>query len=283
MPYTEKQLVNNLRFFVDDCLDSRMRAFQRSIFAKSYSKEYCSLLVLESYLWLHSGVKLGYFPIDTSRRVAYEFMGSILQAHYIAEKSKPVLERFAPSVQSLLDAELSGRVPLFGAGAAELSATVGVQCAFQSILMLSTSFEQAPACRDLGELLIFGNEQDWRAAVTSVADSTAPESAPREDDWFYEGFFGMIDYMKACRLVIGDIDITSDDAVWLKQQFRELQEWRLNFRNKIVYDRFLSMARTIASNLGRDFHLSEEQLRFEVHDLLTDWGALPFESTAGAR
>lgn len=275
MPYAEAQLSNNLTFFVEDCLAGRAHAFQRSKFGSVRSRRYSSHSLLESYLWLHTGLRIGYFPVEGSRRVAYEFLSDFLGA-YSALIEKPNIreDKFTEPVRAVLDSELSGRAPLFGGAVSALSTSAEMSLGFQSLLLLMTSFEQEESSSRLAELLVFGTEIDWGKLMQD-------RSGYVETDWSFDGFFAMIRFMEAYRETVSCL--SGNDLATLRQFLREIQEWRFSFREKIVHERFLALGKLVGATLGPAGQINDRKLLLEIHELATDWGAIPFSDSAGGR
>lgn len=275
MPYSEAQVSSNLAFFVEDCLAGRAHAFQRSTFGSIRFRRYASHSLLESYLWLHTGLRIGYFPVEGSRRIAYEYLSEILGAYStMIEEPKIREDKFTTPVRAVLESELSGRAPLFGAPVTALSTSAEMSLGFQSLLLLMTSFEQEESLTQLAELLAFGTEIDWRSVMQD-------RKGYEEPDWSFDGFFAMIRYMEAYRETVSCLD--GNDLATLKQFLREIQEWRFNFRDKAVYDRFLALGGLVRVTLATAQQISDRDLRLEIHELLTDWGAPALSESVGRR
>src|SRR5712664_3258865 len=71
----------NLNFFLNDRL---LPILQELEAIGSYSEKQSNFVraeLLESFLWLHLGVQIEYFPLPLSRRAIYEYFPLILKAY----------------------------------------------------------------------------------------------------------------------------------------------------------------------------------------------------------
>src|SRR5437879_7514213 len=71
----------NLNFFLLDRLYPAVEEVNKIGWLPEIRANYSSVALLESFLWLHLGVRIDYFPRALSRRVMYEHFGPMLGAY----------------------------------------------------------------------------------------------------------------------------------------------------------------------------------------------------------
>src|ERR1700674_2098601 len=97
-----------LAFFLQDRLLPILERVE-----KGHSRDFDSAELLESYLWLHHGVEIDYFPIADSRRIMYEYFHHFLRARGAVSSGGHFETWFTPPLRAILDTEFVGRVELF--------------------------------------------------------------------------------------------------------------------------------------------------------------------------
>ena len=230
--------------------------------------------VLESFLWLHHGVGIAYFPEEESRFIMYENFPLFLKALGESWERADFETRFTSPLRTILENEFAGNTPLFSSGYIWQSSAIPADATsmFQSLLILANGFAQNQSARPLLELLVGSSEPNWT------------QQFPIADD-LLSAFLSFLDFMQAYRQIISTQRQTFSDATKKMQDFlrilKETKQWRLNCGYPRYRDRFIEVGRIAAeayvqflprtANFDQQAEVNSfmEQLR----DLMTDWGA----------
>jgi hypothetical protein len=302
MPYSEQQQESNLVFFLHEFVQPAAEAVRSFSLLAPTTRDYSTFSFLESFLWLHLGVKLDYFSKAQSRRVMYEFGNHWLAAYQRTVNAK-MLQKFSPPLQRILEAEFSGRVELFGSVEETPAPSDELTSAYQTTLVLVGGFSQDIEANQLLRMLVFANLQTWELATGRVPAPTVLrpdlqieiETLPQE--WARPGLFKLVQFMQAFRQMTDDFDKLypatstklSSQMFLLKRYLKEMQQWRLNFGDQTPRERFLQVAsdatRVVQEEIKKDggapkHNVETQSLIASIYDLLTDWGAPPL--TRGA-
>ena len=99
------------------------------------------------------------------------------------------------------------------------------------------------------------------------------------------GVFNVVQYMEAFHEILMD---STTEVAMLKRIVREIQQWRLDFGDKSIFDRFLEILDATAVFLLRRL---AEKAKFDYQDvqivvktirrLMTEWGAPPLGIEVG--
>jgi hypothetical protein len=287
-----------LAFFLKDRLiPSLQRVEMRS------TRSFVFAELLESFLWLHHGVEIDYFPMAESRRVMYEYFEFFLKAHHEVS-SGPYFETwFTPPLRAMLSSEFTGNLELFSSGRIWQSSSVALPKMhelFQSFFVLANGFAQNPKARPLLQALATVNDSTWQNVIAHnerVLDVEQPAFEPLRDvaipNWTHSGFFAAVDYMQAFRRLTLDVgqvhpDMGNEMEHYIRS-LKETQQWRLNFGYPRERERFVQTGRIAAEAFvehlpeadGFDQKTAVERFIKELLELMTDWGA-PIYKAAGA-
>ena len=107
---------SRLAFFIQERLTPARQRFQELDGRPGLYRSFVSAELLESFLWLHHGVAIDYFPIAHSRVVAYESFHILLAAYYVVSQEEYFETWFTPPLRTILISEFKGRVGLFSSG-----------------------------------------------------------------------------------------------------------------------------------------------------------------------
>lgn len=287
----------NLAYFFHGRLSPVMEEMNRlDSFSEGRTDFMCAEL-LESFLWLHLGLRVNYFPIEMSRRMVYEYFHLFLRAYEKISAAKLMESWFTPPLRFIWEAEFTGRQELFSFGDrwddSEISQIL--RSAFQSLFVLANGFAQHSKVRELLLTMVIATESQWEEAIQknkpieSFEDIDAPSLGP-VSHWTHVGFFEVLDYMRAFRRAEVEaremLEGSRPKHIYPEmQQFiyllREAQLWRLNFGYTIYRGRFLRVARLAAeafadeaeSERGEVTRKAGEEFIKELYPLMTDWGA----------
>ncbi len=251
MPTVEERQVASLVFFVRDRWQADVYAISAQKKDLREAADYNALAFLETFLWLHLGVQVDYFSKDLSRQLVREHF-KLLDAAYERAVAGKHHERFALPLQQILRAELSRRRDVSTWFEQPLKSPRNLASAFQTALLLCNGFAQDPDAYALVQALVFADSTKWDAVV-KLTQSTAPlpraptasegDVAEPLKEQILTGFFRAVEHMEAYHEMVADFDRASlSEMPFLKERTRDLQHWRLDFRNKIVEERFLQIA-----------------------------------------
>ncbi len=298
MPYSEQQRESNLVFFLHEFVQPTAEAVRNFNLLAPATRDYSTFALLESFLWLHLGVKLDYFSKAQSRRVVYEF-GNLWLAAYQRTINAKMLQKFSPPLQRILEAEFSGRVELFGSAEETPAPSDELASAYQTTLVLVGGFSQDTEAQQLLKMLIFANVQTWELATgkTPAAQPSGVQIETLPQEWTRPGIFKLVQFMEAFRQMTSDFDRLypatstrlSSQVFLLKRYLKEMQQWRLNFSDQTPRERFLQVAseaiRVVQEEIKKDgeslnHNVETHSLIASIYDLLTDWGAPPLTRSA---
>jgi hypothetical protein len=286
MVYLEQQQQNNLNFFLHEFFQPAAESIRAITLIDPTSAEYFSFSILEAFLWLHLGVKLGYFSKPASRRVSYEFGNRLLGA-YERTVAALMLQKFSPPLQRILEAELTGRVDLFSSSEEIPESLDEIQQAFQNAVLLVSGFVNEANAQQFLKMVNIAKPMDWEATFGKQGFGLHSPNEPTDTMWSRIGLSKVVEFMEAYRQMQGDYDNLptklAPQISLLKRNLKEIQSWRLNFAEESARSRFMEVANDVARNMRKEVAETGQQLPadFEaklvqsMYDLLTDWGA-PF-------
>lgn len=282
-----------LVFFMED----RMRPIVDRVTGEpspvKIDRRYVDAELLEAFLWLHVGVEIEYFPLQSARRLVYEYFPLFLKA--LEEvKASPFFETwFTPDLRNLLSRELSGQIGLFSSEAT--TRRENATRTFQSQLMLSNGFVRRDDSRPFLQAITVTSLGLWEdflesksLPVSFVAEE--PEAELTNGHWAMAGVFAGLQFMEAIRqsklpAIEEDSPVAHIDG--FARELREVQQWRLNFADYDYRTKFMKAVDVAGQNVipvcsepedeppadRRQFHLA-------VEDLARDWG-YPLAMSAG--
>ena len=99
----------NVIFFLHDRLEPALQIAASINSTDSVAAVYSNLELLESFLWLHLGVTIDYFPQPLARRLAYEYAVPILKAYEAVMETKRSETWLSQPMRNILSEEFSGR------------------------------------------------------------------------------------------------------------------------------------------------------------------------------
>ncbi|HLZ50321.1 MAG TPA: hypothetical protein VKP61_06215 [Candidatus Acidoferrum sp.] len=269
---------------------------------KHGSHDFDSGELIESFLWLHHGVEIDYFPIADSRRIMYDYFREFLRARVAVSSGGHFETWFTPPLRAILDSEFAGRAELFSAGRFWTTSRPpsDVDALFQQFLLLANGFAQNRKARPLLQVLATASDSTWQNVIEEnefVPGVERPPIEPLRDvaspNWTHSGFFATVDYMKAFRWLNLDVRQGFPHLASELQQYlrilKETQQWRLNFGYPRERNRFLQAGRIAAEAYVEAFSKTEvsdtkatvNNFIKELLELMTDWGA-PIVKAAGA-
>jgi len=302
MALVQERQVSNLIFFLRDrwqfvCQDAA--ASEKNIFL---SQEYLSCAVLESFFWLDLGVQTTYFPKPEARRVTYEYFPQFLKAYeHIQEKL--LIQKFSPPLQRILDSEFSGRTELFSLTEGVNNLPEETLIPLQAVLLLGNGFARDRDTQTITDSLVFKSTPEWNDVMREfkeVNEKAKPGSKRfvQARDAMSSTVLKIVQYMECFRDLLLDFDKATNvsesrrtaDTATLKQRIKEIQAWQLDFRERLVFDRFLEflqLALELWGHGAKDGPI-EHRTRITpaivraVRILMTDWGAPPLALEVGA-
>jgi hypothetical protein len=301
--FTDAIPLANLALFVNDRLNLALGDAAGTSSSVNDTEVLSSLNVIESFLWLHVGVRVGYFPESPSRRLVYEYFPPILRAYEIIQRTKNLETWFPNPVRTALSAEFSGKAALFTFTERPVFPKSDYLVAFfQGSFLLSNGFAQ----NQDGKLLVGGlslaTEPMWNRAIQNsrLSNPFSKQTVPIEPDasgkrWYDDGFTVAIEYMKDVLRFLDDVRTMlrnlSDREIAIRErdalpaldrlfmEIKEIQQWRLNFGFPTPRERFLQIAREFAQPTFRET-VAEEPFETamliyerEILELLEHWGA----------
>jgi hypothetical protein len=287
----------NLSFFINDRLFPLTARVARGYRPSNVLVSLPQAELLEAFVWLHSGVKIGYFQDVLSRRVFYEYSHMFLHAHEAVLESKVIETWFPSPIRNIWESEFSGRQQLFSSGQrwTDSAGSENFISAFQMLLLLSNGFAEDRKARSFVYAMTSSNDEDWEHVKTKkILNTSALEGVSESEVELYpvsDGFLAVMEYMRAVRHAVVDIrDRLPSGEVSAISLFvdllKEAQLWRLNFGYTGPRLRFLQVARLVADefvNLDQqDVSRSTlvEAFLKEIEQLMRDWGA-PQAAIAG--
>jgi hypothetical protein len=302
MPANGRQSDSNiqrarLNFFLQDRLIPVLGRLEQS-----YSPDFVSAELLESFFWLHHGLDIGYFPLPDARLVMYEYFRHFLRARDKVY-SGPYLETwFVAPLRAILDGEFSGRRELFSSEQSleTYLAPSDIHPLFQSFLVSANGFAENETARPFVQALATVDDLTWQNVITNnelVLSVERPAFEPLQDvatpNWTHSGFFASVEYMRAFRKLNADAQQGFPPSVRELSQYlrilREAQQWRLNFGYPRERERFIQAGRIAAETYIQNLPTQDkfdtinaiQTFLKELRDLMTDWGA-PIVKAAGA-
>src|SRR6266705_894049 len=203
----------NLAYFFHDRLSPVVKEMAvMDSFSERRANFVCAEL-LESFLWLHLGLRVNYFPIELSRRLIYEHMHFFLRAYERILAARLMESWFTLPLRSIWEGEFSGRQELFSFGQRwdDSGISQGLASIFQSLFMLANGFAQNSKARELLLTMVVATDSEWDGAIQNNRpleplermDSLAGSSAPQLH-WSHPGFFEILDYTRAFRRADAD-------------------------------------------------------------------------------
>lgn len=306
---------SNLAFFLHDRLEPALRNADKIDLSPKLIAIYSSLDLLEAYFWLHLGVTIGYFPQPLARRVMYEYAVPVFKAHEAILETNLIDTWLPQPMRIILSNEFSGRVALLTIPEhAFASQIISLPVIFQNAFLLANGFAQQGEAARLVSAIALASDSMWQDFIVENQGTEFPS----EDEhlirlpekgvgWSYQGFFQVLEYMKALPLLHRDAfptfekraaerkpapspEVVSRERYMLErffEQLREVQQWRFNFGYPTPRGRFLQITQSVAESLLK-FTLSAETpeavvlgFQREVYELLSYWGA-PRTKSAGA-
>jgi hypothetical protein len=273
----------DLDFFIADRLSPILQDF--SFFDKLAKKQatFVAAELLESFLWIHLGVQLNYFPLGAARRVMYEFFPPFLRAHQMMSKAAVFETAFGSPLRNIWDSEFSGNLALFSTGRLWEESKVPEEGAelFRKCYTYANEFVQNEETRPFVQGIVLAQDTEWRQAVDK--NKLVPDVETVEGDrefssaahWATPGVIGTVEYLRTSAQVNipwEEQGTPSKSLVALRQRLREIQQWRLNFANRGYRDRFQLAAERVAKQVSNEEKINKRYLD-EIYQLMLDWGA----------
>ena len=284
----------NLIFFLNDRLRPVLEQIEATDFPSDSRTHFFEAELLESFMWIHLGVQLGYFPLPLARRAVYEYFPAFLKA-YESTASGPFFDTwFAPPVRAVWESEFTGRQELFSSGRTWDDETTPEETVpiFQSSLIVSNGFAQNEEARPLVQTIVLSKDSDWEEAVQKNHAIAGFEQsrgerndAPLHLHWAFPGYFAEVDYLRATRQINAEIHHTFQKTTHEFEDYlrrlKEIQQWRLNFGDATYRGRFIRIGQMAAETFVKYVPTDElggsqsvvKKFLAEVYDLMTDWGA----------
>lgn len=299
----------NLVFFLHDRLEPALQKAQAVTAPRNLDAIYSNLELIETFLWLHLGVRIGYLPQPLSRRVIYEYSVPIFKAYGVISDSRQIETWFAPPMRSILEEEFSGRSPLLNLPERPgMSRLLELWRSFQDAFAIANELAQNLEVRRLIAAISLVPDSKWQQTLSRIQSGLS--SMPLEEEglaWSPESFFRVIEYMQDVRQLHQNavarleylakttpnvttelVDRDRDALERFFDQVKQVQQWKFNFGYPVPRERILEAARYLAEYLLKlkTVSFSDPQddirrLQKEVSDLLQFWGA-PHSLSAGA-
>lgn len=283
----------NLIFFLNDRLRPVLEQIEATDSSPDIRGNFLEAELLESFLWLHLGVQIDYFPLPLARRAIYEYFPAFLRA-YDSTATGPSFETwFTSPVRAIWESEFTGRQELFSSGRTwDQAAPPETASIFQTFLITANGFAQNVEARPLVQAIVISKDSEWEEAVDKNHPIAALERGEPENDealvkthWAYPGYFAEVDYLRASRQLNAGIHQTLEETTHEFEDYlrrlKEIQQWRLNFVDAKYRGRFTQIGRMAADNFVQyapteelgDSQSVVRKFLAEVYDLMTDWGA----------
>jgi hypothetical protein len=288
-PRALEPAILNLNFFLND----RLLPILQELEAIGSYPEKQSNFVRESFLWLHLGVQIGYFPSHLSRRAIYEYFPMILKAYEVISNTPFFETAFASPLRTVWANEFNGRQELFSSARIWKGAPPSdTDSVFQSSFIFANEFVQDLEARPFVQAITLSTDSEWEQAlkgnkaVSDVEKNELSDHLSPDAHWASPGVFSTVDYLRTLRqLNFGAQKRNpSQEFAGFRQRLTEMQQWRLNFANEIYRKRFQSAAQAVAQHVNEQQSIEQwmlEQFAGEIYDLMTDLGAPPKHMTAG--
>lgn len=281
----------NLAFFMRDRVAHVLNRIKSAETLTPPQGSFISAELLESFLWLHHGVSIEYFPLPLSRRVLYEYLPLFLKAYESLRLESYFETWFTLPLRALFESEFTGNRELFSSGRIWESSNTpsGTDELFQLSLVLANSLVQNPEARPLMEAVATTGEPAWQDAILkSVAESEQSNLNDQSSLWTHSGFFAVLEFMRTFRVLKLDLEQRNldEDQQYFLRLLRETQQWRLNVGYPEYRVRFLQICRAAAETYvkrlaieGSSWTAIADFVR-SFQELMTDWGA-PLSMGAG--
>lgn len=300
-----EQQESNLVYFLHERWGPDIEATQENTEPRT-APLYNRVALLEGYLLLRLGVKCSFFPRDPSTTVVQENF-SILRSVYRAVVKSGDDRLFRENVRRLLSRlEVTDSPPEFEQSRSDERADT----LFRSLMSVSNQVTSDLASRAIFEELAFDNPKEWDKTIEIVQPLSQwarnkrkteallgskeyweKDSATRER--FISGFISVLQFMEA----YWDIAFSAgmDPHQQTLDDFVEISEWRLNFKDDLIRKRFGDLSEGVISCIVSDdavkpFFATESQLISEItrdlkariRILMTQWGAPPLSMHMGS-
>src|SRR5258708_1848828 len=288
----------NLTFFFHDRLAPITAMMTSGDTPPNTLVDFLQAELLEAFVWLHSGVRIGYFPDVLSRRVFYEHSHLFLSAYEAVLESKLMDTWFPSPIRNIWESEFTGRQQLFSSGQrwTDSAQADNFVSTLQTLFLLANGFAQDLKVRPFAQALTLSSDAVWERLTTSwlpIIDGLkgVTESEPASD-WISDGFLAVMQYMQAVRRAIADIRVSLPSgevsAISLYADLlKQAQQWRLNFGYTGPRLRFLQIARIVANECVARVGTGQinrsgvvEGFLKEIEQLMRAWGA-PQAAIAG--
>lgn len=283
----------NLNFFLNDRLLPILQEFEAIGAYPEKQSNFVRAELLESFLWLHLGVQIEYFPLPLSRRAIYEYFPLILKAYDVISHAPFFETAFAPPLRAIWASEFTGRQELFSSTRIWKEAPPSdTSSVFQSSSIFANEFVQDLEARPFVQAITLSTDAEWEQALkgnkppSDVESNELSTHLPSEAHWASSGVFSTVDYLRTLRqlkFAAQEQNPTKEFAA-LRQRLREIQQWRLNFANEIYRARFQSAAQAVGQHVSKQQSIEPWMLDLfagEIYDLMTDLGAPPKQMKAG--
>lgn len=282
----------NLAFFMRDRVAHVLTRINSMETLTPRQGSFTNAELLESFLWLHHGVIIEYFPLPISRRVVYEYLPLFLKAYESLRRESYFETWFTPPLRTIFESEFTGNQELFSFGRIwEPSNTpAGTDELFQLPLVLANGLVQNLDARTLMEAVATAGESAWQDVI--LKNPAAFEQSDPDDHssrWTHSGFFAVLGFMRAFRALKLDLEqrhLDKDQQHYLRL-LKETQQWRLNLGYPEYRERFLQICRAAAETYIKQLPPEESPWTAvadfvrSFQELMTDWGA-PLVMGAGA-
>jgi hypothetical protein len=277
----------NLNFFLNDRL---LPILQEVEAIGSYPEKQSNFVraeLLESFLWLHLGVQIEYFPLPLSRRAIYEYFPMILKAYEVISHTPFFETAFAPPLRAIWASEFTGRQELFSSARIWKEAPPpDTSSVFQSSSIFANEFVQDLEARPFVQAITFSTDSEWEQALkgnkspSDVEKNELSDHLSPDAHWASPGVFSAVDYLRTLRQLkfSAQEQNSSKEFAAFRQRLTEIQQWRLNFANEIYRTRFQSAAQAVAEHVRKQHSIEQWKLELfagEIYDLMTDLGAPP--------
>lgn len=291
-PDEQRSSEANLAFFMHD----RFAPVINRVDSKTMSAQqsFVQAELLESFLWLHHGVGIGYFPAPLSRRVTYEYFPTFLKAYESVRFESYFETWFTPPLRAIFEIEFTGNQELFSSGRIWKNRPAGSDALFQPYLILANDLVQNAKARLVMQAIALHGDSKWYTDLQNSFDTVELDEEDSLDEkgqhWMYPGFFSLLEYMRAFRVIKLDLAerFNDSDSQYFLRLLKETQQWRLNFGYAKNRERFMEVARWAAETYIKRIAVDQPNASWAVDDflqsfyeLITDWGA-PLVKGAGA-
>lgn len=302
MPISDEQRLSNLIYFLQERWQPDIEGATASQVVELPASDdmwlrldpiYLRIALFETYLWLRLGVEVDFFPVEPVRRIIEEYQPILRSAFYAREFPEDFRKDADRMEHQGLSREVHDSDPFSPAS----------KFVFRDFLLLSNEFTRDLGARSVVQIVNFANVGEWDAVMRAVQPASG-RSVPESDEekktaeplreQLSSGLIRICQYVEAFEGLAAQLDSYSYSPNQLRDRFFQLQRWRLNFKDGVVWKNFERLSeplvawliqreavRPVLEEQGSDAQDLANALWTSIHVLMTDWGAPQLGKPAG--